>query len=180
MSPEASHFLLACGTACTVHGVICISFLTASQLSFSMPRILAAHGLSFLAGILALAFTSSLTPTTFVSFALIVLPALVGCYGVALHAHNSIAFRLLHEIRASNGLNPDELQAVRSSPELRVKRRLDALVRQRYVIVEGDVVYPTPRGLRVSKQVQLLRRLFGSLSPASPAHPPVLRRSDSG
>jgi hypothetical protein len=159
MSLEASRFLMACAAACAVHAVICISFLSASQLSFSMPRILGAHAVSFLAGIVVLAWSAPLTPATFVALILIALPALVGCYGLALHAHNSIAFRLLHEISASNGLSTDELQAVHSSQEL---------VRHRYVILEGGRVYPTPRGLWVFRQVQSLRGLFGSLVAASP------------
>ncbi len=168
MSLEASRFLIACVAACAVHTVVCISFLSASQLSFSLPRILGAHAVSFLAGVVVLAWSASLTPATFLALILIALPALVGCYGLALHAHNSIAFRLLHEISASNGLSTDELQAVHSSQELRVKRRLDELVRHRYVILEGGRVYPTPRGLWVFRQVQSLRSLFGSLVAASP------------
>jgi hypothetical protein len=168
MSPDPARFLLACGAACVVHTVICISFLSASQLSFSLPRILAAHALSLLAGALVLASAPSPAPAGFVAFILITLPALVGCYGLALHAHNSIAFRLLHEISASNGLSSDELQAVHSSQELRVKRRLDELVRHRYVVLEKDLVFPTPRGMWVFQQVQFLRGLFGSLVAPSP------------
>lgn len=165
MSPDAPGFLLACGASCAVHTVVCISFLTASQLSFSGPRILAAHVVSLLTGIVALGFVGSLTPGLVLAFVLAVVPTLVGIYGVALHAHNSIAFRLLHEIRASNGLSADELTVVHSRQELRVKRRLDELVRHRYVVLVGDIVHPTSKGLWVSARVQFLRRLFGSLAP---------------
>ena len=168
----------ACAAACAVQIVVCIGFQTASQLSFSPHRILTAHLISLAGGLIVLGLLAPLAPATVLAYLLIAIPALVGCYGVALHAHNSIAFRLLHEISASGGLSAAQLEAVHSSQELRVRRRLDELVRHRYVTIDGERVRPTAKGVRVSGLVQSLRRLFGSLTVMAPEHQRLLERSD--
>ena len=148
----------ACAAACAVQIVVCIGFQTASQLSFSPHRILTAHLISLAGGLIVLGLLAPLATATVLAYLLIAIPALVGCYGVALHAHNSIAFRLLHEISASGGLSAAQLEAVHSSQELRVR--------------------PTAKGVRVSGLVQSLRRLFGSLTVMAPEHQRLLERSD--
>jgi hypothetical protein len=178
MSPEALRLLEACAAACTAQMVVCIGFQTASQLSFSPPRILSAHLISLGAGLIVLGLLAPLTPAAVLAYVLIALPALVGCYGVALHAHNSIAFRLLHEIAAGGGLSAAQLEAVHSSQELRVRRRLDELVRHRYVAIDGERVRPTAKGVRVSALVQSLRGLFGSLTVMAPEHQRLLEHTD--
>jgi hypothetical protein len=168
MNPDVQHFLQACGVACALQTILCISFIGASELTFSRSHVLAAHCISLLAGISVLALRGSFGWAALVSFTLIALPALVGCYCLALHAHNSVAFRLLHEIGGSSGISFDELLGMRSSQELNVRRRLEQLIQKQYVVLVGENVFPTRKGLRITKYVELLRRLFYSSGARNP------------
>jgi len=143
----------ACAAACAVQIVVCIGFQTASQLSFSPHRILTAHLISLAGGLIVLGLLAPLAPATVLAYLLIAIPAL-------------------------GGLSAAQLEAVHSSQELRVRRRLDELVRHRYVTIEGERVRPTAKGVRVSGLVQSLRRLFGSLTVMAPEHQRLLERSD--
>lgn len=165
MNIETQYFFLACVVSCAMQLIMCISFTTASLLSFSVEHILLKHIISFLAGFLTLTLLGVLTIPTLCSFILIIVPALLGCYGVALHAHNSIAFRIIYEIQIQKSptFNTRELLTGNSCQELNVRRRLNQLIEQKYVVMRMDIVYPTEKGLRFARKVKFLRKIFGSL-----------------
>lgn len=167
MNIETQYFLLACTISCATQLIMCVSFTTASLLSFSVGHILVRHTISFFAGFFALTLLGSLTIPTLCSFILIIVPALLGCYGVALHAHNSIAFRIIYEIQKSPTFNTRELLTDNLCQELNVRRRLNQLVEQKYVLMRMDIVYPTEKGLRFARRVKFLRKILGSLKERS-------------